>query len=72
MRRPMFLAALVFVLAACSDGGAEAPGGVSPGEAEALEEAAEMLDKRALPPQALPPEASPAQGTGDAAAQAGP
>ena len=49
------LAALLPALAACGDGGAEAPGGVSQGEAEALEDAADMLDERRLPPEALPP-----------------
>lgn len=42
-------------LAACS--GAEpdsGPGAVSEGEAQALDEAASMLDERALPPEVLP------------------
>lgn len=47
-------------LAACDGGGARAPGGVSEGEAKALEDAAEMLDEqRSLPPEALPPEVLP-------------
>lgn len=66
MPRLLLLAALVPLLAACDSGGAEAPGGVSAGEAQALDEAAEMLDKRQLPPEALPPEAAPAEMTGDA------
>jgi hypothetical protein len=71
----VMLAASV-LLAACSDGGAEAPGGVSEGEAKALDEAAEMLDKRSLPPEALPPEAGPppapaAEMTGDTPAPSG-
>jgi hypothetical protein len=75
-RRPylLLLAALVPVLAACDNGGADAPGGVSAGEAEALEDAADMLDERRLPPEALPPEAvprgaAPAEMTGDSAGQ---
>lgn len=57
---PVLAFALSLALAACGDEGAGAPGGVSPGEAEALEEAAAMLDERRLPPEALPPEADPA------------
>lgn len=61
--------ALLPVLAACDSAGADAPGGISAGEAEALNNAAEMLDQRRLPPQALPPEAAPAEMTGDTAGQ---
>ncbi len=76
MPRLLLLAALVPLLAACDSGGAEAPGGVSAGEAQALDEAAEMLDKRSLPPEALPPEAGPppapsAEMTGDTPAPSG-
>lgn len=53
MRLPL-AAALALVLAGCGNEGASAPGGVSPGEAEALEDAASMLDERRLPPDALP------------------
>lgn len=53
------LLAACALLAACGGEGAQAPGGVSEGEAQALDEAAEMLDKRSLPPEALPPEAGP-------------
>jgi hypothetical protein len=53
-------AALAIGLASCGEDRADAPGGVSEGEAEALEEAASMLDERQLPPEALPPEATPA------------
>lgn len=72
MPRLLLLAALSALLAACDSGGPDAPGGVSAGEAKALEEAAEMLDERQLPPEALPPEASPssavpAEVTGDSA-----
>lgn len=59
------LAALA--LAACGDEAAEAPGGVSPAEAKALEDAASMLDERQLPPEALPTDAPPAEMTGDPA-----
>lgn len=76
--RPLAAAlALVFpiAVAGCGDGGASAPGGVSPGEAKALDDAASMLDERQLPPEALPTEAptvgataaAPAEMTGDAA-----
>jgi hypothetical protein len=68
-RRLMLAAGPLFALAlaACGSEGADAPGAVSPGEAKALEEAAEMLDERRLPPDALPTDA-PAEMTGDAAA----
>ena len=71
-------AALALVLplavAGCGDDGAGAPGGVSPGEAKALDDAASMLDERQLPPEALPTNgptgsataAAPAEITGDA------
>jgi hypothetical protein len=65
--RLLTAAGLALALAACGDGGASAPGGISEGEAEALEEAASMLDERRLPPEALPPEAAPADLTGDKA-----
>lgn len=73
MLRWPLAACLAFALAACGSEGASAPGGVSAGEAEALEDAASMLDERRLPPEALPgdtPPASdeaPADMTGDAA-----
>ena len=72
MPRLPFAAVLALVLAGCGDEGASAPGGVSAGEAEALEDAAAMLDERRLPPEALPSEAmptpvAPAELTGDAA-----
>lgn len=47
--------AALFSLSAC--GGAEpdsGPGAVTESEAQALDEAAEMLDARALPPEVLP------------------
>jgi|GEM_PF-713174 len=72
--RLLLLTALVPLLAACGSSGADAPGEVSAGEAEALEDAADMLDERRLPPEALPPEATPtgaapAEMTGDTPAQ---
>jgi hypothetical protein len=69
VRRVPALLLLVACLAACDGAGADAPGGVSAGEAEALEDAAEMLDERRLPAQALPPEAASAELTGDTAGQ---
>lgn len=60
MPRWPLAACLALTLAACGGEAARAPGGVSAGEAKALEEAAEMLDRRRLPPKALPPEAAPA------------
>lgn len=78
MRLPV-IAALSLTLAGCGSEGASAPGGVSPGEAKALEDAASMLDERQLPPEALStdappadtapetgPESAPAEMTGDA------
>lgn len=47
-------------------------GGISEGEAKALEDASEMLDeRRSLPPEARSPQAAPAEMTGDIAAEAG-
>lgn len=69
----LLAAALALVLplavAGCGNDAASAPGGVSPGEAKALDDAAAMLDKRQLPPEALPtdlPTASPPSGTAPA------
>jgi hypothetical protein len=63
--------ALAFIplalLAAC--GPAEndpGPGGVTVGEAKALDDAAEMLEKRRLPPNALPSAGGSATATGAA------
>jgi hypothetical protein len=67
---PAAALALALALAACGSEGARDPGAVSPGEAKALDEAAQMLDERRLPPEALPtdaPTAAPAEMTGDAA-----
>ena len=54
--------AATLILSACDAGSSSAPGAVSPGEAEALEEAAEMLEERRLPDGALPPVDAPANG----------
>lgn len=48
--------ALLSVLAACNSGGPDSgPGGVSEGEASALDEAAERLDQQQLPDDSIPP-----------------
>lgn len=44
----------LFLLAACG-GSSDAPGGVTAGEAKALDEAAEMLEAKQLSPSAIPP-----------------
>jgi hypothetical protein len=67
MPRALLLALVMTLpLAACGSERASTPGAVSPGEAKALDEAAQMLDERRLPPEALPTDA-PAEMTGDAA-----
>jgi hypothetical protein len=51
------------LLAACGPSDSDpGPGGVTVGEAKALDEAAELLDQRRLPPEALP-NASPSPST---------
>ena len=48
------------LLAACGPSDSDpGPGGVTVGEAKALDEAAEMLDQRRLPPEALPSHTQP-------------
>ena len=48
------------LLAACGPSDSDpGPGGVTVGEAKALDEAAEMLDQRRLPPEALPSQTQP-------------
>jgi len=74
MVRPRLLVlAVTLALAACGSEEVREAGPVSPGEAKTLDEAAEMLDERRLPPDALPTDAppatpAPAEMTGDAAA----
>ena len=53
--------ALAAALAACSkQDNAPGPGGVSMGEARALDEAAEMVEGQRLPAEAMPAQAAPA------------
>jgi hypothetical protein len=53
MRRSLILLA-VLALAACGKAdNAPGPGGVTIGEARALDEAAEMIEARRMPPEAL-------------------
>lgn len=55
MSRPILIAAAVLALAACSkQDNAPGPGGVSVGEAKALDEAAAMIEDQRLPADALP------------------
>ncbi len=62
MRR-LFPALLVVALAACGQKDTDAgPGGVSVGEARALDQAASMLDQQRLPPGAFA-SGTPASGT---------
>jgi hypothetical protein len=54
MMRFLFPALAIFCLAACGQKDTDpGPGGVSVGEARALDEAASMLDQQRLPPAAL-------------------
>lgn len=46
-------ASIGLLLSACESGGADGPGSVSVDEAQALDEAAEMLDERRLPEGAV-------------------
>ena len=72
MTKPVFVfgaTIAAMTLTGCDSGSGRAPGAVSEGEAQALEEAAEMLDERRLPEGTLPPTpqeelaAEPAQDT---------
>jgi hypothetical protein len=79
MLRLTLAAALGLALAACGREQASAPGGVTPAEAEALENAADMLEQRRIPPEAVVSEAAPsaapsvapAEMTGDPAPSGG-
>ena len=52
--------AAALLLASCGPNDTDpGPGGVTVGEARALDEAAEMLDEQRLPAEALPPTADP-------------
>jgi hypothetical protein len=54
MTRRLFPALAIILLAACGQRDTDAgPGGVSVGEARALDQAASMLDQQRLPPGAL-------------------
>lgn len=56
---------LLALLAACGPGENDpGPGGVTVGEAQALDEAAAMLETRKLPPEALDNPPTPAQDGG--------
>ncbi|MEP3051899.1 MAG: hypothetical protein ABJP48_04060 [Erythrobacter sp.] len=51
----LWLTAPLFIgIGGCNDNPDTGPGAVSEGEAAALDEAAEMLDARQLPPEAIP------------------
>ena len=57
--RKAFLISLVLLAAACSQpDNAPGPGGVTVGEAKALDEAAAMLDQRQPPAEAFAPDKS--------------
>ena len=54
MRTTIALPALL-ILSACGGSDNREAGGVSPAEAEALDQAAEMLEAERLPAEAIPP-----------------
>ena len=56
---PVWLVAVGLVAGCGSSDNDPGPGGVTVGEARALDEAAEMLEQRRLPPEALPSPAQP-------------
>lgn len=64
MPRMPFALAAVALLAACGSDNREA-GGVTPAEAEALDQAAEMLESERLPVEAIPPPVVPPQPAGE-------
>ncbi|WP_324828687.1 hypothetical protein [Qipengyuania zhejiangensis] len=53
MNRLALLLAALPALASCSDGGDQPVDAVTPAEAQALDDAAAMLEERRLPPEAL-------------------
>ena len=58
--RKTALGLVVLLLAGCRPNDTDpGPGGVTVGEARALDEAAEMLDEQRLPAEALPDESEP-------------
>lgn len=62
MLRRAALASVLLTLAACSQpDNATGAGGVTAGEARALEEAAAMVDSQQIPPEAMPSPREPAQ-----------
>ena len=69
--RTLLAATAAVLLAGCGAGDNDpGPGGVTVGEARALDEAAEMLDERRLPEEALPvarEAGAPAESRADAA-----
>ena len=61
MRRIIPLAILLAMAACSKPDNAPGPGGVTMGEARALDEAAAMLDERRPPQEALQPSVMPSQ-----------
>jgi hypothetical protein len=55
MRKPTILTAILLLAACGKPDNAPGPGGVTVGEARALDEAAEMIEQRRLPADALRP-----------------
>ena len=69
-RRVSIMLPLALLLAACGPGENDpGPGGVTVSEAEALDEAAAMIEARKLPPEALDNPSASAQERSEAAAQ---
>lgn len=60
MRKPIVLLVLLG-LAACGDSGPSGADGATAGEAQALDDAAEMVEQKRLPDEALRPPAPPEQ-----------